>query len=134
MDEVPYIRPILTNGVELPKTPKATILDWAWYYIYNISRKPLVFMWRRELTSIEANLIADLKQIFLPNLLKQVRTCADCATAFESIQPQFLLSQIKFLISRMKCDDHPELFNSFLRMHDQYFDRAEYLARRINGF
>ena len=134
MDEMPAIRPILTNGVELPKTPKASVFDWVWYYIYNLSRKPFVWAWKRELERIERTVISWKKHQFLPRLLKQVRQCHDCATAFETINPQFLLSQIKFLMSRMRCDEHPELFNNFLIDHAEQFNRAEYLARRINGF
>ena len=134
MDEMPAIRPILTNGVELPKTPRASVFDWVWYYIYNLLRKPFVWRWRKELNKIENHILGYVRYFFLSDLIKQVRGCHDCATAYESIQPQFLVSQVKFMMEKMKCDEHPELFDKFLHVFRDDLKRSEYLARRINGF
>jgi hypothetical protein len=70
----------------------------------------------------------------LPVLLKKARLCKDCACAYETLLPQILLSQIKFLLSRMECDEHPEPMKSFLQEHEKDFVRAEALAAWINGF
>lgn len=131
IDEMPCVRPILTNGVELPKMPKANLLDWIWFYIFNWTRKPLVLIRQRELREIEVKVFWSLNQTIRQLLANK---CKDCAAAYETLRPQIFLSQVKFMCRRLNCDEHPELINAFLKRHAGDFKRAEAIAKWINGF
>jgi hypothetical protein len=133
IEEMPTVRPILTNGIELPKKPKVTVFDWIWFYVYNWARKPFVWKKQRELKAIEDRVFSALGYC-LAKILKQAPWCKDCACAYESLRPQQFLSQVKFMAERMNCDEHPELISKFLEIYHDDFIRAEEIAKWINGF
>jgi hypothetical protein len=51
-----------------------------------------------------------------------------------ALKPQIFLSQIKMVLTRMKCPEHPEPFTSFLKKYESKFYQSEEIAAWINGF
>lgn len=60
--------------------------------------------------------------------------CVDCRNAFMALKPQIFLSQIEAILRRMKCHDHPEVYEDFIRKYQQDFMKSEQISAWINGF
>lgn len=125
------IQPILTNGESLPEKPRITIWHWIGYYLYNLARKPKVWMKQRELKEISDTIQKGLRETMYPRMT--AKPCKECREAFIALRPQIFLSQIELILKR-KCSSHSKLYEDFLFIYHNEFRRSEEISRWINGF
>lgn len=130
MNEGPPVA-IIFHGEQIKKAPKATIFDWIKYYIYNIVRKPMVYTKQKELLKLSEELKSSVNSEVLDDLDLE---CVDCRNAFMALKPQIFLSQIEAILRRMKCAEHPETYENFLRKNQEKFMKSEKISSWINGF
>ena len=121
------------KGEAAPVVRKPSWWDWISFYVFNFLRKPLVALRQNELQRIFWDVKKSLRSELLDELFSRVPICEDCKNAYMALAPQVFLSQIKSLLSAMKCPDHPRSFEVFLLKHYSEFLESERISKWINN-
>jgi hypothetical protein len=125
---------VIFDSAPLPVIPKARWYHYLAAYFWNLYRKPLVWKRQREIVQIAKDVKASLELTLLPALYERRATCTACYNAYLSLKPQIFLSQIELILKRLSCEEHPQLFRTFLITTEPEFRKSEKLARWVNGF
>lgn len=133
MSEQPQLE-VIYRGERMPEKPRVRFWHWIAYYIYNIARKPKVWFLKREQEQIYALVRRGLNNVTLPGLEANIAKCPTCRNAYGTLKTVPFLSSIRMLLKNMRCEEHPEFYDSFLHTYQIEFDRNEELAAEINGF
>lgn len=133
MNDAPELSGIVISGIDpVPQIKKPTVFQIVKCKVFNLIRRPLVKQKQKELELIFLELHGLLcTQVFVaPSFL----FCKSCKDAKLIIQSQAFTSMIRRAIQTMRCEEHFEIYASFLVRYENKFLRSEELARWINGF
>lgn len=123
---------VVFDGAKLPVKIKAKWYHYVGAFLWNLWRKPLVFVRQRELQRIYVTIKKSLEETVLPVLYERRTSCSACYNAYLSLKPQVFLSQIELILLRMACEEHPTIYQSFIRTWNSEFRRSEKIAQWIN--
>ena len=135
MNETAQELKVVYQGADLvPPKPRVTVWSWVVYFVYNLVRKPKVWKAKREQDKIYNDIKKALHPEFLDKLVRLRGTCTNCRNTYGALLGQNYISLIQMVIRNMRCEDHHEHYDQFLKDHLQEFNRNESLAAYINGF
>jgi|HubBroStandDraft_2_1064218.scaffolds.fasta_scaffold18379_6 hypothetical protein len=133
IDELPGVAVVFDAPAVVP-VRRARWYHYVGAWLWNLYRKPLVWKRQREILSIFHAVKSSMDQTLLPALYERRTSCESCCNAYLSLKPQVFLSSIEKILRRMQCEDHPQLFHTFLSTWETEFKRSERLSAWINGF